>query len=187
MAELTPKAHDGFTCSRWPVFGNCPMSDLKAKIPMPGYHQTSSTLSLKVLRQGPTSGCGWNGHWESSVNTLDEPLTWSLQMQNAMEQYHLFQWKAFKTLVGNSTRHPACTQHPSHSWSVAPPRRYFRGSASAQRDKRKYAFRTVHPVGQNCSLGASIQDLLAKLWKRETHYRAGTSEWSFLSVLLVKQ
>jgi len=25
------------------------------------------------------------------------------------------------------------------------------------------AFRTVHPVGQNCSLGASIQDLLAKL------------------------
>lgn len=108
----------------------------------------------ETRRAVPTSGCGWKGHWESCVSTPDEPLLWSASNVNAMEHYHLFKWKAFKTLVANSTRHPACAQHPFHSWSVAPPRRYFWGSASAQRDKRKYCFQN------GASSGARIAALV---------------------------
>lgn len=79
-----------------------------------------------------------------------------------VEQYHLFKWKAFKTLVANSTCHPACAQHPFTlgQWPLLGD--ISGGSASAQRDKSNTPEWCIQ-WARTGSLGALIQDLLAKL------------------------
>lgn len=104
---------------------------------------SSDLCPLKVLRQGQQcqpQGVAERGTEKAVLAPRMSLFYGMLQIQNVMGQYHVFKWKAFKTLVGNSTLHPACNWHPTHSWSGALPRRYFWGSASAQRDKRKYCF-----------------------------------------------
>lgn len=218
-----PKAHDGFICSRWPLFGNCPRRTVWLKSKGQGLN-LSTMISLdpshpffkgsETRTAMPTSGYDCNRHWKSCVGTLQSAWCFA-DVQYVFMPFYLFffsglpsgaisGWaccvecfnvktlcnsvaysngKPFKTLVGNSTLHPTCAQHPSHSWWVVPPR----SSASSQRVRGDTASRRVNQWGRNCRLSAAIQDLLAKLWKRETRYRAGTSEWGFLCMLLLKQ